>query len=536
MANKNLKSLKFPGLDDTYVIPDYSEDIAELDTDVSSLKTRVSAIEEAEGLHRYGVSGIGQSASQLTRLWDAVGMTAQVGTDGDNTAVINNFDDVTPFNRRKCVGRWHLVDGRAQFSVTAYYGDEDYTEDGSMGDYVAVECPRAYYYLKDGVLGVSAHHWPGWRPFDIFCHNHNIDETFEYAYLPAYALAVKNGHAVCLPGLDNEQGTYKGLLDAARTYNGDGVEALAMLQPWAVQFYEWALFTVEFAKQNMKDVMYGCLSLRHNPDDRATLRADGKWILSNYYASRVVGEYVSIHDASVDINHAAYYASHRITAITRCDAEGNASATGAYQLVETEDLGTGRTYVTGTAYHFAARSWRTGSCNTVSTPSGSPGSNTNGYYPFKYRWRENLWGNQYKTITDLFNKRVGTGGDDYSLEWYYLPDPTKYEPSETSKPDATDLATSAFVKLDVATAHADYANGYVKTRQYSEEFPDLWIPGTTGGSNTTYYAIYAYLVALRVVRACRFGGYWSNGSVALNANNAPAYGNASYGGDLCFAQ
>ena len=173
MANKPLKSVQFPGLDDTYTIPavdttlavtgaaadakKVGDEITELKADISELGTRVDNIEEAEGLHRYGVSGIGQSANALTRLWDAVGMTAQVGTDGDNSNVINNFDDVTPFNRRKCVGDWYIEDGRAVFHVNAYYGDENFAEDGSMGSFVAVECPRAYDYLKDGVLGVSAH-------------------------------------------------------------------------------------------------------------------------------------------------------------------------------------------------------------------------------------------------------------------------------------------------------------------------------------------------------------------------------------------
>lgn len=50
-------------------------------------------------------------------------MTAQVGTDGDNSAVINNFDDVTPFNRRKCVGHWEIRNGGAHFVVEAHKGD-----------------------------------------------------------------------------------------------------------------------------------------------------------------------------------------------------------------------------------------------------------------------------------------------------------------------------------------------------------------------------------------------------------------------------
>ena len=146
------------------------DEISDLKEDLSALNIKVDDIIETEGLKKYGVSGVGQSASALTRIWDSVGMTAQVGTDGDNSNVVNNFDNVTPFNRRKCVGHWVLHDGRPQFVVEAYLGDEDYAEDGTKGDYVAVECPRAYYYNKDGILGVSAHHYPGWKPFDIFCH------------------------------------------------------------------------------------------------------------------------------------------------------------------------------------------------------------------------------------------------------------------------------------------------------------------------------------------------------------------------------
>ena len=506
----------------------------------TAINARIDAIEETEGLRRYGVSGIGQSASALTRLWDSVGMTAQVGTDGDNSNVVNNFDDATPFNRRKCVGNWSLVDGRPVFHVHAYYGDEDYTEDGTNGDFVAVECPRAYYYFKNGVLGISAHQWQGWRPFDIFCRDHDPQNTIPFAYLPAYALALKDGHAVSLPGLDNRQGTYKSLTDDCRTYN-NAVGTKAHLQPMAVNFYEWALFTVEFATQNCQSIMYGCGSLRHNADDRATLRSDGKWLLSNYNAARVVGEYISLQDASVDINSHTYYASHKITSLTRCDADGNASSSGSYQLMETEDLGVGRTYAVGTAYRIAARPYRTGACNSVSTPSGSPVNNTNGYFPMKYRWRENVYSNQYKTIADLFNKRVGTGDSDYSLEWYYLLDPSAYEPSAASKPDATDLATDAFVLLDVETAHANYVNGYIKSKKYSEEYPDLWIPfETSGGSASTYYCDYAYLVSSAVVRACRLGGFWSfcaaDGFSSLYGSFAPSYASAYCGGDLFFPQ
>ena len=519
----------------------HGADITELKADISELGTRVDNIEEAEGLHRYGVSGIGQSANALTRLWDAVGMTAQVGTDGDNSNVINNFDDVTPFNRRKCVGDWYIEDGRAVFHVNAYYGDENFAEDGSMGSFVAVECPRAYYYLKDGVLGVSAHQYPGWRPFDIFCHKHNENETIPYYYKNAYALAVdENGYAVSLPGYDNAQGDYKTLLDEARTYKNGELGNLPMLMPAAYNFYEWALFTVEFATQHCQAVMQGCAGLRHNNSDIATFVDASHVITNNHYAARVVGEYVAIIAANIDQNNMAYQATHRIVAITRCDENGNASATGAHQLVELEDLG--KEYyeydVTGaTEYRFVARPYRTGSCNSVSTPSGSPVSNSDSYHPCKYRWHENPYSNQYKTVMDLFNQRVGTGADDYYLKWYLLDDPTQFASKNIG---AADLETDLFVELDIATEHSNYRDGYIKSKKYSERYPDIWIPHETTGSSTTYTCDYAYLVYSSVVRSVRFGGFWfygaHDGFSVASAYYAPSHGFAYYGGDLCIAQ
>ena len=511
-------------------------DTSGLRTDVNSLADRVSNIEETDGLHKYGVSGIGQKTSALTRIWDSVGMTAQAGTDGDNSNVVNNFDDVTPFNRKKCVGHWTLHDGRPQFIVEAYLGDADYAEDGTKGDYVAVECPRAYYYLKDGILGVSAHHYPGWKPFDIFCHNHNADETFEYAYLPAYALAVKDGHAVSLPGLDNEQGSYAYLFNTARTYNNDDVKGFAMMQPWAVIFYEWALQTVEYAKQVPTDIMKGCISLRSADGDTVTFLDATHVLTNNYYAARVVGEYIAITPSGTGHTNVSYQATHKIVSITRCDENGNADASGTHQNIEVLDLG--KNYLeydtTGlTIYALAPRPYRTGACNDVSTPSGSPVSNTSGYYPCKYRHRENPWGNQYHTIVDLFNKRVQDENEQYYLEWYYLPDPSKITvPSNT-----INLPSENYVKLDVETSPANYVNGYIKDRQYADEYPDVWIPGaTSGASASTYYAVYAYLVNSSAVRSVRFGASWNFGTVALNAYSAPSYSNASSGADLCFAQ
>ena len=509
---------------------------------IKAVNENLDNLTEYINAKKYGVSGIGQSASALTRLWDAVGMTAQVGTDGDNSNVVNDFDNAGPWKIRKCVGRWYMEGDRAVFRPNAYYGDANYKEDGSMGDYVAVEYPLSYYYLKNGVLGISTFPHEGYRPFDIFCHDHNPQDTIPFYYAPAYALALDgNNHAVSLPGYDNEQGSYYDLMTKARTYDGGSLGNLAILMPMSFSFYLWALMTVEFAVQNTQSIMAGCSSLRHNGDDRVTMVDSTHFITSNYQAGRVAGEYISIISTSTDINSGAYLASHKITDVLRCDENGNASSSGTHQMLTVEDLGRSYfEYTVGTDYRIAARPYRNGACSGVSTPSGSPVNNTNGYYPMKYRHKENAYGNQYSTVADFFNKRVGTGDDDYYLEHYYLPDPSEYTPSGSSKPDATDLATSVFKKI-FETPHSKYVSGYIKSVKYSEEYPDVWIPDeTSGGSASTYFADYAYLVASNVVRAVRLFGHWSSGSYDgpshFYGNSAPSTSSAPFGGDLYVIQ
>lgn len=492
---------------------------------------------------RYGVSGIGQQTAALTRLYDAVGMTAGVGTDDASVSVTNDFDAAGPWMHRKCVGNWTVEDGHAKFNVQAYYGDPAYKEDGTMGDYVAVELPISYYQLTGTQLVISAFKYPGYKAFDIFCHNHDQSDTLEKVYVPAYALALDaNGKAVSLPGLENEQGDYAGLFKSARKYANDDVKALGMLMPASVEFYYWALAVVEYANQNVQATIRGCADLRNDGNDRVTFMDATHILTSNYQAGRVAGEQIAVLATSVsDVNNSSYKATHKIISVTRCDGDGVADDAGTHQKIEVEDLGKAYwTYdTTGeTEYKIAGRPYKTGACNDVVTPSGSPVSNSDGYHPMRYRYRENVWGNQYHTSVDLFGKRVGTSDDDYALEWYFLPDPTDVE--TPANPDATALASSPYEKLGVETAHANYHSGYIKSRQYDEKYPDIWIPfETTDASDTTYYADYASLVSSPASRSVRFGGSWYYGGNAgfyFLGYSAPSNAPASFGGDLCFAQ
>ena len=151
---------------------------------------------------RYGVSGVGGITVDLTRLWDSVGKTANVGTD--TQTAVNDFDSLAPFNRRKCVGDWATVGGKPVFTVQSYFGDPDFAEDGTKGNYVAVEIDPLWYYQEDfsqdnpvsisGTIGVSPSMIFGWKPHPICL---NADGTIPRKNIFAVLfIALKDGVAV----------------------------------------------------------------------------------------------------------------------------------------------------------------------------------------------------------------------------------------------------------------------------------------------------------------------------------------------------
>ena len=540
-------------------LTDQQETVTDMNTRLIQVEADIDDLEAQFQFKRYGVSGVGLQSAALTRLYDAVGMTAEVGTDDPETSVTNDFDNAAPFKHRKCVGNWVKDGDHAKFNVTAYLGDENYAEDGSAGDYVAVELPLSFYQMEGNNLVVSAHKYPGFRPFDIFCRNHNVNDLIDKVYVPAYALALnEDGYAVSLPGLENEQGTYENLFKNARKYNNEDVAGMGMLMPAALNFYYWAMFTVEFATQNCQSIMRGMADMRSDGNTRCKfldtihiLVTDWKAGLSEIQpwsaAWRKEGDYLSVIALNGgDIHDARWKATHRVISVTRADETGAASESGQYSLIEVEDLGKDYwtyDYTGGTEYKLAGRPYPTGACNNVVTPSGSPrdnvGGDTGGHNPMRYRYRENIFGNQFKTAVDLFDIRKGTNDSDYYLDWYFLPDPREIE--TPNNPSQAQLQAEPYVKLSLQTPHENYVNGYVVSKQYDETYPDVWAPLlTSGGGDTKYFCDYAYLVSSAVVRSVRFGGNWFHGSSAglsyCPADYAPSSASAFWGGDLCFPQ
>ena len=502
---------------------------------------------------KYGVSGVGGSSATLTRLWDAAGKTATPGTD--QAAGASDFDNLAPFNRKKCVGNWTVVNGAAVFNVQAYQGDADYAEDGSKGDYVAVEVPPIYWYHDEeaGILGVSAGPHAGWEPHPVCVDGDS--HVRAKTYLPVYALALKDGHAVSLPGYQNYFGTYKGNWDQARTY-GDGTSFanFAIIEPSAVDHYEWLMQTIEFATQNMQTVMNGAVSMRYAADIITAAPAANKIVVTaaigdNYVRGQTI--FIGAGHGDTPGSTAAY---NCITAIENCDEDGTLNASGTYRLITYD--GTDRTAsITPGTTVIGSRPWITGATQgyasgvpAVLGHTGSPVSNSNGKYPMMYRWRENVYGNQNMTCLDLMDVRVEVGTDQYKLQWYHNPDlqhqgAAKYYPAGVGNPNLADLQAEAngWKLLGTETPTESYRDGYIKEEGFDAEYPHVRVPVlTTGGSATTYYCDYAYLVTGNVVRAVRRRGSVYSGAISgprsVFAIYAPSYGNWYFGSGLYFAQ
>lgn len=493
---------------------------------------------------RFGVSGVGQSESKLTRLWTSKEFSDPiVGTD--TITASSPFDAYKPFNRKKCVGNWvKSADGtKAVFNVQAYDGDADYAEDGSMGDYVAIEIEPFYYFEEGDMLGVSEHQFPGWEIHPICVdYDGNIREK---TYAPVYQLALKDGKAVSLPGLYLEGDSYMNLWAAGQTYENADVKDFVMLTPTAYEHYNYLLFTIEYATQNCQSFMQGAASMRFQSSgsDKIVATLTNKVVISgNLTSDYVVGQSVTFTDSAW--SNSSYYDKHLITALARCDADGTENASGAYTLITYGGDDASSTVTLNTSY-VLSMPWMTGATygyaglGAVKGHTGSPVSNTSGKYPMRYRHCENLWGNVFSILHDLADARVDEGNETYHLDWYYNADPRK-----VTKPynfALSDLVESkGWVKLGVQTPSEQYKNGYIKELGRDDAYPFVRVPITISGGSTTYYCDYAFLAPSYVVRSVRRRGDLYTGSDAglacFNAGRAPSSGSWRYGGELFFAQ
>ena len=437
----------------------------------------------AQLVTRYGVSfgGSANTGATVSRLYNAVGLVAGVGTD--TVEATNDFDNIYPWSaRRRCCGAF---DADGNFIVAAYKGEPGYIEDGTNGE-VWVEHSLFFYkhtYTGDAEeITISATQLAGFLPAPIFL---NADGTLrQKAYTAAYPMATIDGKATSRAGVFSDVNSLNTAMTAARTL-GENYTVTTTAEWYTECLYMW----VEFATRNLQSVMVGASNMPYAAGDTATVAEDGtnRIIVTNAVAEKyVVGQTILIGTSLGSSNKAN---NRVVTAIEVYDADNKAIVFDG----EAVNIAVGNIV--------CSAAWVNGSCNSVLSSSGSPVSNTDGKHNCVYRGKETPYGNAFEQIADVLFKRegAGTAEDPYTYDVYFLPDPTKY---------AAGAITADYTKLNYTVPAAD---GCVKKLGFDSRFPWLRIPSAVGASTTTYYSDY-YYYPRGAVCAARVGGAWYDGA------------------------
>lgn len=410
------------------------------------------------------------------RLGDAVGLVANVGTD--SATAYNDFDYLMPWKSRRVNGHW---DGK-DFIITAVEGEPNFAVDGSNGSVYAERHLFYYKYVFTDTyyeIWISDQHLDGYEIPERFI---NIDKSImQTYYYPCYRISRdSSGNPVSVSGKDVMLSlSYSGYKTLARKLGTNfHIETTKDRQINELLFY------VEFATRNSQDIMYGAANMRYNADDLATVATTNgnKFICSNSVAGNyVVGQTIVIGSTK---NGSEIANNRRITAIETHDASNKAIVfDGAAVNVAVGNF-------------ISSRCWFSGGTDKVLTPSGSSVSNSSGRYQMRYRYVEDLWGNQWAIIADVLIK---------DHQAYVCKDPTKF----------ADSITSDYEKVGYVNAATD---GWTKELGWDKAHPYVRLPFVVGGSNTTYFCDY----------------YWQNGGLRVacvggNLNNGTSDGLVSWG-------
>ena len=393
------------------------------------------------------------------RLGDAIGLVSNVGTD--TVDAYNDFDYLMPWKSRRVNGHW---DGK-DFVVTAVEGEPNFAVDGSNGNVFAERHLFYYKYVFTDTyyeIWISDQHLDGYEIPERFI---NLDgSVMDTYYYPCYKIGLDaSGNPVSYSGMNTMLSrSYDGYKSLLRTKLGTNYHTETTKDRQINEL----LFYVEFATRNSQDIMYGAASMRYNADDLATIATTNgnKFICSNSVAGNyVVGQTIVIGSTK---NGSEIANNRRITSIETYDASNKAIVFDGAAV----DVAVGN--------YISSRCWFSGGSDSVITPSGSAVSNTSGKYQMRYRYVEDLWGNQWSIMADVLIQ-------DYQT--YVCKDPTKFANSITS-----DYEQIGYVNCS--------SEGWTKELGWDAEHPYVRLPIVVGGASNQYFCDYYWKnTGLRVV-------------------------------------
>lgn len=267
---------------------------------------------------------------------------------------------------------------------------------------------------------------------------------------------------------------------------------------------------VVFATKNDKSMMYGCLN--YSPQYQVSLYETGveRVILTNSQADAlIVGSCVSIGNKTgdnTDRNNAYMNSLANRKIITKKEALEDGTHTAVYV-----DNG-GVTFDTSELTYISTMPWHTGATDKVLGSCGSPGSNTNGKYPYRLFGVE-IRNGQYDLIGNQISKVVEVNGENFYRAYIAY--------------DSRLLAhtiTDDYVETGIDSPIIMVGWSYIKENGYDPQNPSVIMPIAVGATSTTGRCSALYVNTadtvgnIRAVFAgCNLGYGASGGLPARNA-------------------
>lgn len=373
-----------------------------------------------------------------------------------------NLSQGTDFNKFEMYGGRRRCNVLDDGTITAYYGDEGYTEDGSNGQ-VMVYQPAFYYKViplkleKNSDSGIGYH---------LRKANYYVSSKPKTGFKLHPAFYDENGNAVNYILFSADEGSMYDV--SAKAYVNDNADE-------SITYEDGDLLCSVAGKKPISGLRKG-IGTKANLELMAQNRGAG-WHLETIKATSanqllmmievgMMNSQNGIGQGVVSISDNASYNCSSLTGST--SALGN--ATGQATSTVNEIGGTETTY------------------------------NVNGKVSVSYRGIENPWGNIWKHIqgVNIWGDGSMCGGQPYVANDFTF---SESKHSDNYEPVGFTLAN---------------ANGYIKSMGYgSEEYDWLFMPSEVGGSSALPVGDYSYTTPnLNGNRITLLGGAWNNSSGA----------------------
>lgn len=444
------------------ILDEYENLVQEVQTVLSNVTTRG---------HIYGIkrkitdlNGNINTSPSWTKIYDNEGLVAQAHI-GNSTSVRNDYDNIYPWNSIITVNY-----DTENNNVNAYYGDDNFTFDGSNGE-VFTRYPKMWikrlfpvqeddgYYEYRMIADfevqdfIRVESWMEGR-YEMYVDADNIGHSRSGVY-PKYNANIKQFEQYA-----------KNLGD---TY---------YLEDWH-RFVMDTLYLVEYANNNSQTTL----------GKGVTEWSDKKALVAENNVNRVIVDNANVFPIgrSICIGTSAAWNSGvaQDRTVTSIETYSNNGVNGYAVYFDGEAVNI------ALENHIWGSAQKTGDCDSLGMESGC--LINDGRHSVIYRGKEQPLGNMYKFLSGINIK-------DYQT--YICYEPSQYVP---------DTFNEHYHKLGYVNPNE--TEGYTKIMGFDKDNPLIALPTELGAGSTTGYCDYC-VSKNSGNRVARVGGYFGNGGVA----------------------